>query len=64
MIYTAGKVDIQTLAVGLQRFNGIHYRDPSLIQAGTLLTLVIPVAAFLVFQRFFTRGIVITGLEK
>ena len=64
LIYTAGKVDIQTLAVGLQRFNGIHYRDPSLIQAGTLLTLIIPVAAFLVFQRFFTRGIVITGLEK
>src|SRR6478672_5002033 len=64
LIYTAGKVDIQTLAVGLQRFNGIHYRDPSLIQAGTLMTLIIPVAAFLMFQRFFTRGIVITGVEK
>jgi multiple sugar transport system permease protein len=64
LIYTAGKVDIQTLAVGLQRFNGIHYRDPSLIQAGTLLTLIIPVVAFLMFQRFFTRGIVVTGIDK
>src|SRR3954452_2236832 len=64
LIYTAGNVDIQTLAIGLQRFNGIHYRDPGLIQAGTLMTLIIPVAAFLVTQRFFTRGLVVTGVEK
>lgn len=64
LIYTAGNVEIQTLAIGLQRFNGIHYRDPGLIQAGTLMTMIIPVVAFLIFQRFFTRGIVITGVEK
>jgi multiple sugar transport system permease protein len=64
LIYTAGNVEIQTLAIGLQRFNGIHYRDPGLIQAGTLMTLIIPVVAFLLTQRFFTRGIVITGLDK
>jgi ABC-type glycerol-3-phosphate transport system permease component len=28
------------------------------------MTLVIPVIAFLLTQRFFTRGIVITGVEK
>jgi ABC-type glycerol-3-phosphate transport system permease component len=28
------------------------------------MTLVIPVLLFLVFQRFFVRGIVITGVEK
>ena len=63
-VYTAGKVDLQTVALGLQRFNGIYYREPGLIQAGTLMTLVIPVVAFLIFQHFFTRGIVITGIEK
>jgi multiple sugar transport system permease protein len=64
LLYTAGKVEIQTVALGLQRFNGIHYRDPGLIQAGTLMTLIIPVVAFLLTQRFFTRGIVITGVDK
>jgi multiple sugar transport system permease protein len=64
LLYTAGNTKIQTLALGLQRFQGIHYRDPGLIQAGTLMTLVIPVIAFLLTQRFFTRGIVITGVEK
>ena len=59
-----GKPEIQTVALGLQRFNGIYYREPGLIQAGTLMTLVIPVIAFLLTQRFFTRGIVITGVEK
>jgi multiple sugar transport system permease protein len=64
LLYTAGKVDLQTVALGLQRFNGIYYREPGLVQAGTLMTLVIPVVAFLLTQRFFTRGIVITGVEK
>jgi multiple sugar transport system permease protein len=64
LLYTAGKVELQTVALGLQRFNGIYYREPGLIQAGTLMTLVIPVVAFLLTQRFFTRGIVITGVDK
>ena len=64
LLYTAGRPEIQTVALGLQRFNGIYYREPGYIQAGTLMTLVIPVIAFLLTQRFFTRGIVITGVEK
>lgn len=64
LIYLSSKPELQPLAVGLSRFNGVHYRDPGLIQAGTLMTLVIPVVAFLLTQRFFTRGIVITGVDK
>ena len=64
LLYTSGDPDIQTLALGLQRFNSIHYRDPGLIQAGTLMTMVIPVIAFLLTQRFFTRGLVVTGIDK
>lgn len=64
LIYLSTKPELQPLSVGLARFNGVHYRDPALIQAGTLMTLIIPVLLFIVFQRFFTRGIVITGVEK
>ena len=64
LIYLSAKPELQTVALGLARFNGVHYRDPALIAAGTLMTLVIPVIAFLLTQRFFTRGIVITGVEK
>jgi ABC-type sugar transport system, permease component len=64
LIYLSSNPEIQTIALGLQRFNGVHYREPGLIQAGTLMTLIIPVIAFLLTQRFFTRGIVITGVDK
>jgi multiple sugar transport system permease protein len=64
LIYLSTKPELQPLAVGLARFNGIHYREPAYIQAGTIMTMIIPVVLFLLFQRFFTRGIVITGVEK
>jgi multiple sugar transport system permease protein len=64
LIYLSGARDLQTLSLGLANLNGIYYQNPALIQAGTLLTLLIPVLLFIAFQRVFTRGIVITGVEK
>jgi multiple sugar transport system permease protein len=64
LIYLTTQPELQPLAVGLQRFNGIHSREPSLLQAGTLMTLVVPVVIYVIFQRVFTRGIVITGVDK
>jgi multiple sugar transport system permease protein len=64
LIYLSTNPDLQPLAVGLARFNGIHAREPALIQAGTLMTMVVPVVLFLLFQRAFTKGVVITGVEK
>ena len=65
LIYLSSTPDLQTVAVGLARFSGARVAsDPGLIQAGTLMTLAIPILLFLIFQRFFVRGIVITGVEK
>jgi multiple sugar transport system permease protein len=64
LIYLSTAPDLQPISVGLARFNGVYFRNPALIQAGTLMTLIIPVVLFMLFQRVFTRGIVITGVEK
>jgi multiple sugar transport system permease protein len=64
LIYLSGARDLVPLQVGLANFNGIYYQNPAYIQAGTMMTLLIPVMIFVVFQRIFTRGIVITGVEK
>jgi len=64
LIYLSGARDLQPLQVGLANFNGIYYHNPAYIQAGTIMTLIIPVILFVMFQRVFTRGIVITGVEK
>jgi multiple sugar transport system permease protein len=65
LIYLSGKPDTWPLSLGLAQFYATRAsHDPGVVQAGTMLTLIIPVALFIVFQRVFTRGIVITGVEK
>jgi multiple sugar transport system permease protein len=64
LLYLSTKPELQTLAIGLASFEGIHYRNPAYVQAGTIMTMIIPIVIFLIFQRVFTRGIVITGVEK
>jgi len=64
LIYLAGHDDLQPLQVVLAHFNGIYYQNPAFIQAGNVMTLLIPVVLFVIFQRAFIRGIVITGVEK
>jgi multiple sugar transport system permease protein len=65
LIYLSGNPELLTLPVGLAFFSGARIAvNPGLIQAGTLMTMIIPIVIFLLFQRVFTRGIVITGVER
>jgi multiple sugar transport system permease protein len=64
LIYLSTRPDLQPLAVGLSRFQGIHFTNPPLIQAASLLTLIVPVILFFAAQRVFMQGVVITGVEK
>lgn len=64
LIYTLGKPDLQPIAVGIQQFNFRYAQQPHLIQATALLGMALPVLLFFVAQRFFMRGVVITGVEK
>ena len=64
MIYLSTKPELQPIAVAMTRFNGIHSTNPHLIQATALMALVVPLLLFLLAQKFFKQGIVITGVEK
>ena len=64
LLYLSAKPELQPIATGLAAFNSIYSTSPELIQAATLMTIVIPVAVFFAAQRAFMRGIVITGVEK
>jgi multiple sugar transport system permease protein len=64
LIYLLGKSDLQPISVGIQRFNYIYDQQPHLIQATALLGLALPLVLFVLAQRFFMRGVVITGVEK
>lgn len=64
LIYLAGSQDLLPLSVGLFRFNGLYSSEPQLIQAASIMTMVIPLLIFFFAQRFFMQGVVVTGVDK
>lgn len=64
LIYLSSNRDAWPISVALSTFNGIYGQQPQLIQAGALMALIAPLILFLLAQRFFIQGIVITGVEK
>ena len=64
LIYLAGKPELQPITVGLTAFNHLYSQSRNLIQAASLIAVVIPVIVFLIAQRYFVQGVVITGVEK
>jgi len=61
LIYLSTRQDLIPISLGLARFSGIHDTEPTLIAAGTVLTLIIPVVIFIFTQRFLLQGVVLTG---
>lgn len=64
LIYLSTKPDLQPIAVGLSRFNGIYGSNPPLIQAAALMASLLPIVLFFMSQRVFMQGVVVTGVEK
>jgi multiple sugar transport system permease protein len=64
LLYLANKPDLQPLSIGIQQYNALYASQPTLIQASALLTMIVPIVVFLLAQRAFMRGVVITGVEK
>jgi multiple sugar transport system permease protein len=64
LLYLSTAPELHPISLGLSKFNDIYGSEPQLIQAATLMTLVIPLVVFIFAQRAFLRGIVITGVEK
>ncbi len=64
LIYLVGKPDLVPLSVGLTTFNGLFDSSPQLIQAASIMTIILPLTIFFFAQRIFIQGVVITGVDK
>jgi len=64
LVYLSTARDLQPIAVGIQDYNAIYASQPQLVQASSLLGLLVPVFLFLIAQRFFIQGSLFTGVEK
>jgi len=64
LLYLANKPDLQPVSIAIQQYNALYATQPTLIQAAALLTMAVPIAVFVLAQRAFMRGVVVTGVEK
>lgn len=62
-LYLGIRHDLQTMAFTGQNAGGFG-ATPEVVQASTVLLLIVPVVVLLVSQRFFMQDMIITGLEK
>jgi alpha-1,4-digalacturonate transport system permease protein len=52
-----------TLQVGIVNFMGEYRAEWNLLMAVSLISILPTVAVFLFFQRYFLRGIAMTGMK-
>lgn len=64
LIYLRSKPDLVPISVGIQEFNFLYGTRPELLQATSMLALLIPVIIFFLAQRYFMQGVVFSGVEK
>ena len=64
LIYLIGNPELQPISVGVQVFNFQYGPRPELVQATSLMAMVLPLIIFFLAQRAFMRGVVVTGVEK
>lgn len=64
LIYLSAKRDLQPISIGIQSYNALYSFQPHMVQAASLLGLLLPVILFFMAQKLFMRGVVFTGVEK
>jgi len=56
-------IEMRTLPVGLSIFQGLYYTEWTLLMAASVMVLVPVIVVYIFNQRFFIRGITMTGLK-
>lgn len=56
-------IDLQTLPVALALYRGEFFTQTSLLMAAATLTILPVIVIFLVSQKYFIRGIALTGIK-
>lgn len=64
LIYLIGKPELQPISVGVQIFNFQYGSRPELVQATSIMAMILPLVIFFFAQKIFMRGVVITGVDK
>ena len=64
LIYLFGKESLFTIPLALQKMNSTFGSYPGLAMAGAMIAVALPISMFVVAQRWFMQGVVMTGVDK
>jgi multiple sugar transport system permease protein len=64
LVYLSGEESKYPISIGLYAFLGLYKAQPALVQAAAMIAMVIPILVFLFGQRYFMRGIDVSGSIK
>jgi multiple sugar transport system permease protein len=56
-------VDLMTVTIGISYFLGQYYADTPLLMAASSVAVVPTIMVFIIAQRFFIQGVVLSGLK-
>lgn len=62
-LIVTNSMEMKTLPVGLASFQGLHTTDWTLLMAASMIVLLPVLIVYIFNQRFFTKGIVMSGLK-
>lgn len=64
LLYLAGHPDKYPISIGLSSFSNMYSTETHLVQAVSMIACIIPFIIFVVAQKFFMEGVVVSGVEK
>jgi multiple sugar transport system permease protein len=64
LVYLVGHEELWPISVGMSYFSTQYQQLPHLVQATAVMALALPVAVFVLAQKVFVQGVVVTGVEK
>ncbi len=64
LLYLAGHPDKYPISIGLSTFSNMYSTETHLVQATSMIACVVPFIIFVVAQKFFIEGVVVSGVEK
>lgn len=64
LLYLAGHPEKYPISIGLSAFSNMYSTETHLVMATSMIACVVPFIIFIVAQKFFIEGIVVSGVEK